>query len=84
MFHIHNYKNVSLHQLLCINKSTSTKTNYFNFLITDQVFTIPFNRSHDTDDCKQEKLQLNIILVLKEERIKLNNALAIDLNFTLL
>ena len=36
------------------------------FLITYQAFTIKFNRSHDIEDCKQEKMQLNLNLVLIE------------------
>ena len=36
------------------------------FFITYQAFKINFNRSHDIEDCKQEKMQLNMNLVLKE------------------
>ena len=37
----------------------------FDFLITYQAFTIYFNRLHDIETCKQEKMQLNMNL-LKE------------------
>ena len=50
----------------------------FHFLITYKAFTINFNRSHEFEEYTQEKMQLNINLVLK--RIKLNYALTIDQN----
>ena len=42
------------------------QANVLIFLVTYQAFTINFKRSHDIEDFKQEKMQLNMNLVLKE------------------
>ena len=60
---------INVHDLLLngLNPSLSLEqANVSIFLITYQAFTINLNRSHEIEDCKQQKMQFNINLVPKE------------------